>query len=200
MARTIAAAEAAERTEREQREREELLRDAEAEERAGAEVQWSRVIAVAEAGAVGQPNYLAEAYVPPTPNLFVPSGFAAYVPQRTEYDDDIVLRDPGAQIANTWFEIPVVDTQGNPAEVHLVPARVEPPSVTVPAQARETSRSERTRLPPQKKIAARTPTSPVTTRRQTRISQPAPAHEEAARKVVARAELQYQIKMRERPS
>lgn len=30
------------------------------------------------------------------------------------------------------WKIPVVDTQGNPAEIHLVPARAEPPSVTVP--------------------------------------------------------------------
>ncbi|KAI8550606.1 hypothetical protein RHMOL_Rhmol06G0120500 [Rhododendron molle] len=30
------------------------------------------------------------------------------------------------------WKILVVDTQGNPAKIHLVPARVEPPSVTVP--------------------------------------------------------------------
>ncbi|KAI8529956.1 hypothetical protein RHMOL_Rhmol11G0016300 [Rhododendron molle] len=30
------------------------------------------------------------------------------------------------------WKIPVVDTQGNPVEIHLVPARVKPPSVTVP--------------------------------------------------------------------
>ncbi|KAI8535824.1 hypothetical protein RHMOL_Rhmol10G0204300 [Rhododendron molle] len=50
-ARAIAASEAAERAERERKEREEPLRDAEAEERAGVEVQWPRVTAVAEAGA-----------------------------------------------------------------------------------------------------------------------------------------------------
>ncbi|KAI8550536.1 hypothetical protein RHMOL_Rhmol06G0114800 [Rhododendron molle] len=147
------------------------------------------------------------------------------------------------------WKIPVVDTQGNPAEIHVVPTRVEPSSVAIPvpnewvneairrmlamenvimraasgpplelrypapspprvqraaaqrpqAQGQAVSRSKRTRSPPQKKMATRTPTPPVTTRRQTRSSQPAPASEEAARKAVARAELQYQIKMRERP-
>ncbi|KAI8568337.1 hypothetical protein RHMOL_Rhmol02G0190300 [Rhododendron molle] len=219
------------------------MRDAEAEERAGAEEQWPRVTAVAEAGAMKWPNYSTEAYVPPTPHLFAPSGFAAYVPQRTEYDEEMVLRDPEAHIANTWSE-------GNPAEVHLVPARVEPPSVIVSvpnewvneairhmlamenvirraasglplelrylapsppraqraaakrpqAQGQAASRSKRTWSPPQKKIATRTPTPPVTTWRQARSSQPAPTSEEAARRVVARAELQYQIKMRERPA
>ncbi|KAI8568954.1 hypothetical protein RHMOL_Rhmol02G0240900 [Rhododendron molle] len=105
-ARAIATSEAAERAEREQKEGEDLLRDAEAEERAGAKVQWPRVTAVAEAGAVGRPDYSSEAYVTPTPHLFAPSGFAAYTPQRTEYNDEIVLRDPEAHIANTWSEVP----------------------------------------------------------------------------------------------
>ncbi|KAI8555090.1 hypothetical protein RHMOL_Rhmol05G0147300 [Rhododendron molle] len=80
------------------------MREAEAEERAGAEVQWPRVTAVAEAGAVGRPDYSSETHVPPTPHLFAPSGFVAYVPQRTEYDDEMVLRDLEAHIANTWSE------------------------------------------------------------------------------------------------
>ncbi|KAI8555266.1 hypothetical protein RHMOL_Rhmol05G0161600 [Rhododendron molle] len=70
------------------------MRDAEAEERAGAEAQWPRVTAVAEAGAVTCPDFLAEAYIPPTPHLFVPSGFAVYAPRPTEYDAELVLRDP----------------------------------------------------------------------------------------------------------
>ncbi|KAI8529967.1 hypothetical protein RHMOL_Rhmol11G0017200 [Rhododendron molle] len=76
----------------------------EAEERAGAEAQWPRVTTVAEAGTLTSPDFLAEAYVPPTPHLFAPSSFAAYVPQRTEYNDEVVLRDPDAHIANTWSE------------------------------------------------------------------------------------------------
>ncbi|KAI8551022.1 hypothetical protein RHMOL_Rhmol06G0152500 [Rhododendron molle] len=80
------------------------MREAEAEERTGAEVQWPRVTAVADAGAAGRPDYSSEAYVPPTPHLFAPSGFAAYVPQRTEYDDKMVLKDPEVHIANTWSE------------------------------------------------------------------------------------------------
>ncbi|KAI8568374.1 hypothetical protein RHMOL_Rhmol02G0193600 [Rhododendron molle] len=52
-------------------------------------------------------------------------------------------------------------SQGNPAEVRFVPARVEPPPVTVLAQGRATSRSKRARSPPQKKLAAGTPVPPV---------------------------------------
>ncbi|KAI8535407.1 hypothetical protein RHMOL_Rhmol10G0171600 [Rhododendron molle] len=103
-ARAIAVAEAAARAEREQKEREESLRDAEAEERARAEAQWPRVKAVAEAGTMTRPAFSAEAYIPPTPHLFVPSGFAAYVPRRREYDAKIVLKDPKVHIANTWTE------------------------------------------------------------------------------------------------
>ncbi|KAI8559675.1 hypothetical protein RHMOL_Rhmol04G0192100 [Rhododendron molle] len=72
---------------------------------AEAEVQWPRVTAVAEAGAVTRPDFSAEAYTPPTPHLFVPSSFAAYPPQRTEYDAELVLRDPETHIANTWTEV-----------------------------------------------------------------------------------------------
>ncbi|KAI8568132.1 hypothetical protein RHMOL_Rhmol02G0173600 [Rhododendron molle] len=107
------------------------------------------------------------------------------------------------------WRIPVVDAQGNQVEIHLVPARVEPPSVTVPVPnewvneairrmlafenvvrraGQATSRSKRTRSPPQKKIAARTPTPPVTSRRQTRSSQPVAASKEATKQAVARAE------------
>ncbi|KAI8543458.1 hypothetical protein RHMOL_Rhmol08G0219900 [Rhododendron molle] len=51
-----------------------------------------------------QPDFSAEAHVPSTPHLFVPSGFAAYVPKRTEYDNELVLRDPEVHIANSWSE------------------------------------------------------------------------------------------------
>ncbi|KAI8559726.1 hypothetical protein RHMOL_Rhmol04G0196500 [Rhododendron molle] len=105
-ARAIAASEAAERVERERKEREEPLRDMEAEERAGAGAQWSRVTAVTEAGAVTRPDFSAKAFVPLTRHLFVPSDFVAYVPQQTEYEDELVLRDPEVDIANTWFEVP----------------------------------------------------------------------------------------------
>ncbi|KAI8535522.1 hypothetical protein RHMOL_Rhmol10G0180500 [Rhododendron molle] len=109
------------------------------------------------------------------------------------------LSRPVIGLEMSW-KIPVVGTQGNPAEIHLVPARVEPPSMTIPAQGHAASTSKRTRSPPQNKMAMRMPTPPVTTRRQTRSSQPAAASEEAVRQTVARAELQYQIKMCERPS
>ncbi|KAI8572763.1 hypothetical protein RHMOL_Rhmol01G0225500 [Rhododendron molle] len=104
-ARAIAASEAVARAKRKQKEIEELLRDAKAEERAAAKAQWSRVTTVAEAGKLKRPDFSAEAYVPLTPHLFAPSGFATYVPQRTEYDDEVVLRDPEAHIANTWSKV-----------------------------------------------------------------------------------------------
>lgn len=104
-ARAIEASEAAERAEREQKEREEALRDAEAEERAGAEAQRPRVTAMVEAERTTRPVFSAEAYTPPMPHLFVPSGFAAYVPQPTEYDDELALRDPATHISSTWAEV-----------------------------------------------------------------------------------------------
>ncbi|KAI8536109.1 hypothetical protein RHMOL_Rhmol10G0230800 [Rhododendron molle] len=104
-ARAIEAAEAAERAARERKDKEEPLRDMEAEERAAEEALGPRVTAVAEAATVRRPDYAAEPYTPPTPHLFVPSGFSAYTPQRSEYDDETVLRDPLIHIANTWAEV-----------------------------------------------------------------------------------------------
>ncbi|KAI8530435.1 hypothetical protein RHMOL_Rhmol11G0058000 [Rhododendron molle] len=103
-AQAIAASEAAERAEREQKEGEDPLKEMEAEERAAEEAQGPRVTAVAEATAVKRPDYAAETYTPPIPHLFVPSGFSAYTPQRSEYEDEVVLRDPQTHIANTWSE------------------------------------------------------------------------------------------------
>ncbi|KAI8530228.1 hypothetical protein RHMOL_Rhmol11G0039800 [Rhododendron molle] len=54
-AHAIAASEAAERAEREQKEGEDLLRDAEAEERAEAEAQGPRLTAMAKAGGLKRP-------------------------------------------------------------------------------------------------------------------------------------------------
>ncbi|KAI8573239.1 hypothetical protein RHMOL_Rhmol01G0263100 [Rhododendron molle] len=148
------------------------------------------------------------------------------------------------------WTIPVTDAQGNLAEIHLVPARVEPPPVTVPApaewvneavrrmlalanlvrraaggfqlelrypaptarqaqraagkkpqaQGRATSRSKRTRSPPQKKLAARTPIPAATPQRQTRSSQAAAAGKEPVGQAMARAEERFRIAMRQRPS
>ncbi|KAI8572001.1 hypothetical protein RHMOL_Rhmol01G0164700 [Rhododendron molle] len=81
------------------------MRDVEAEERAAEEALGPRVTAVAEAVAVRRPDYTSETYVPPIPHLFVPSGISAYMPQRLEYDDETVLRDPLIHIANTWAEV-----------------------------------------------------------------------------------------------
>ncbi|KAI8568401.1 hypothetical protein RHMOL_Rhmol02G0196200 [Rhododendron molle] len=65
------------------------------------------------------------------------------------------------------------------------------------APGRVAPRGKRTQSPPQKKIVARNTTPPVTTRQQTRSAQPVATSQEAA---MARAEMQYQMKMREKPS
>ncbi|KAI8538363.1 hypothetical protein RHMOL_Rhmol09G0096900 [Rhododendron molle] len=74
-ARAIEALEAAERAERERAGPEGLAADMEAEERKAEEVQGPRVRAMDEAGAVTCPKFSVEAYMPPRPHLFVPSGF-----------------------------------------------------------------------------------------------------------------------------
>ncbi|KAI8567922.1 hypothetical protein RHMOL_Rhmol02G0158600 [Rhododendron molle] len=104
-ARAIEASEAAERAERERAGPEGLAADIEAEERAVEEAQGLRVRAVDEAGAMVHSEFSAEAYMFPTPHLFVPSGFQAYKTQQPEYDSELVLRDPRVHIANTWAEV-----------------------------------------------------------------------------------------------
>ncbi|KAI8568376.1 hypothetical protein RHMOL_Rhmol02G0193800 [Rhododendron molle] len=225
-ARAIAAWEAAEKAERERKDREDLLQDMEAEERAAEEAQGPRVKVVAEAAAMRRPDYAAETYTPPTLHLLIPSGFSAYTPQRSEYEDEMVLRDPQIHIANTWAE-------GNPAAIHLVLARVEPPPVTVlvptewvneairrmlaleklvrraaggfPLELRypESSplRAQRAAtMKTQKKLAARTTAPPAASQRQTRSSQAVAASKEVARQAGASAEEQFRIVVRKRPS
>ncbi|KAI8535806.1 hypothetical protein RHMOL_Rhmol10G0202700 [Rhododendron molle] len=104
-ARAIAAWEAAEKAERERKDREEPLQEMGAEERAADEAQGPRVTAVAETAAMRRPDYAAETYTPPTPHLLIPSGFSAYTPHRSEYDDETVLKDPQTHIANTWSDV-----------------------------------------------------------------------------------------------
>ncbi|KAI8535430.1 hypothetical protein RHMOL_Rhmol10G0173300 [Rhododendron molle] len=105
-ARAIEEAEAAARVERERAGSEGLAADVEAEEREAEKAQGPRVSAVAEAGALKRPEFSEETYMPPRPHLFVPSGFAGYrPPQQTDYDLELVLRDPGVHIANTWAEV-----------------------------------------------------------------------------------------------
>ncbi|KAI8572227.1 hypothetical protein RHMOL_Rhmol01G0181800 [Rhododendron molle] len=166
-AKAVEAAEAAARAEREaEGERagsEGLAADVEAEEAEAEEALGPRVSAVAEAGALERPEFSEETYTPPRSHLFVPLGFAGYrPPQQTDYDPELVLRDPGVHIANTWAEVQrggercerrresrpvvgglpellwkvdVVDHQGNTAEVELVPALREPAAVTVQVPA-----------------------------------------------------------------
>ncbi|KAI8555309.1 hypothetical protein RHMOL_Rhmol05G0164800 [Rhododendron molle] len=88
-ARAIEASEVAERAERERAGPEGLVDDIEAEEGQG-----PRVRAVDEAGAMIRPEFSEETYVPPRPHLFVPSGFPGFKPQQTDYDVELVLRDP----------------------------------------------------------------------------------------------------------
>lgn len=58
-------------------EREEALRDIEAAERARAEAELPRLPAVTVAAGMERAAFSATTCVPPTPHLFVPSGFAA---------------------------------------------------------------------------------------------------------------------------
>ncbi|KAI8568940.1 hypothetical protein RHMOL_Rhmol02G0239600 [Rhododendron molle] len=59
------------------------------------------------------PEFSEEIYTLPRPPLFVPSGFAGYkLPQQTDYDLELVLRDPGVHIANTWAEAEQRDIRG----------------------------------------------------------------------------------------
>ncbi|KAI8549169.1 hypothetical protein RHMOL_Rhmol06G0005500 [Rhododendron molle] len=116
-ARAIQEAEATARAEREaERERagpEGLAADMEAEERDAEEAQGPRVSAVAEAGALKRPEFSEETYTPPRPHMFVPSGFAGYrPPQQTDYDPELILRDPRVHIANTWAEAEQRDIRG----------------------------------------------------------------------------------------
>ncbi|KAI8538356.1 hypothetical protein RHMOL_Rhmol09G0096500 [Rhododendron molle] len=90
------------------------------------------------------------------------------------------------------WKVDVVDSQGNPTEVQLTPARIEPVAVTVQAQGRAASK-KRARSPPR----AQTTMPPAATRH-TRSSQPAAASKEASRKAVARAEELYRIEMHDR--
>ncbi|KAI8535524.1 hypothetical protein RHMOL_Rhmol10G0180700 [Rhododendron molle] len=100
-ARAIEAAEATARAERDGAEPEGLATDVEAEEAHG-----PRVSAVTEAGALKRPEFSEEAYTLLRPHLFVPLGFAGYKPpQQTDYDPELILRDPGVHIANTWAEV-----------------------------------------------------------------------------------------------
>ncbi|KAI8562215.1 hypothetical protein RHMOL_Rhmol03G0017400 [Rhododendron molle] len=104
--RAIEEAKAAARAEREaERERaapEGQAADIEAEEAEAEEALGPRVSAVAEAEAIKRPVFSAEAYIPPRPHLFVPSVFAGYKPPQIDYSDELVLRDPGVHVANTW--------------------------------------------------------------------------------------------------
>ncbi|KAI8549185.1 hypothetical protein RHMOL_Rhmol06G0006600 [Rhododendron molle] len=105
-ARAIEAVDAATRAERERAGSEGLAADIEAEEREAEEAQGPRVSAVTEAGALKRPEFSEETYMPPRPHLFVLSGFAGYKPpQQANYDLELVLRDPGVHIANTWAEV-----------------------------------------------------------------------------------------------
>ncbi|KAI8560879.1 hypothetical protein RHMOL_Rhmol04G0290200 [Rhododendron molle] len=108
-ARAIEAAEAAAKAKREveqERAGEGLVADIEAEERDAEEAQGPRVSAVAEAGTLKRPEFSEETYTLPRPHLFVPLGFAGYrPPQQTDYDPELILRDPGVHIANTWAEV-----------------------------------------------------------------------------------------------
>lgn len=86
-------------------EEEDVLREMEAAEKARAEAELPRQSVVTVAAATKRAAYSVTVYVPPTPHLFVPSGFATYRPRRTDYKAELVLRDPTAHISMTWAEV-----------------------------------------------------------------------------------------------
>lgn len=47
----------------------------------------------------------AETYTLSEPHVFVPSGFDHYVPQRDDYDFELVLRDPTEHLSVTWTAV-----------------------------------------------------------------------------------------------
>ncbi|KAI8550660.1 hypothetical protein RHMOL_Rhmol06G0124700 [Rhododendron molle] len=104
-ARAIEAFEAAVRAERERAGPGGLAADVEAEEREAEEAQGPRVSAVTKAATMMRPEFLEETYTLPRPHLFVLSGFAGYRPQQTDYDVELVLRDPRVHIVNIWAEV-----------------------------------------------------------------------------------------------
>ncbi|KAI8547544.1 hypothetical protein RHMOL_Rhmol07G0204400 [Rhododendron molle] len=107
--------------------------------------------------------------------------------------------------------IPVTDAQGNLAEIHLVPARVEPPPVTVPAPAEWVNEAVRRMLALenlvrraaggfQLELRYPAPTAPQAQRAAGKKPQAAATGKEPARQVAARAGEQFRIAVRKRPS
>ncbi|KAI8530044.1 hypothetical protein RHMOL_Rhmol11G0023900 [Rhododendron molle] len=112
-ARAIEEAEAVARAGTERAGSEGLAADIEAEEREAEEAQGPRVSAVAETGAMKCLEFSEETYMLSRQHLFVPSGFAGYrPPQQTDYDLELVLKDPRVHIANTWAEAEQRDIHG----------------------------------------------------------------------------------------
>lgn len=103
--REVEVAEVATGAKRARTEEEEALREMENAERARAEAELPRQTAVRMVKATTRAAFSAMAYVPPTPHLFVPSGFNAYRPWQTDYEAKLVLRDPTAHISMTWTEV-----------------------------------------------------------------------------------------------
>lgn len=50
-------------------------------------------------------EFVAKTYAPPESHMFVPSGFVHYVPQREDYDSELVLRDSEVHLSATWTKV-----------------------------------------------------------------------------------------------
>ncbi|KAI8535881.1 hypothetical protein RHMOL_Rhmol10G0209000 [Rhododendron molle] len=105
------------------------------------------------------------------------------------------------------WTIPVTDAQGNLAEIHLVPARVEPPPVTVPALAEWVNEAVRRMLALENLVRRATSGLPLELHYPAssppwaqRAATSAAAGKEPARQVAARAGEQFRIAARKRPS
>jgi hypothetical protein len=90
------------------RAQEELVRETEEAERAQEEGPGAYEVAVTWAEArrgEARAPFVAETYVPPEPHVFVPSGADSYVPRQSDYDAELVLRDPEYHLSRTWTQV-----------------------------------------------------------------------------------------------
>ncbi|KAI8568370.1 hypothetical protein RHMOL_Rhmol02G0193200 [Rhododendron molle] len=99
-------------------------------------------------------RFMAETYAPPEPHVSIPSGAESYLPLRSEYDAEQVLRDPDQHLFRTWAQNEAMEAgeerrsyrgrpQGEAAVIHFELERTKPEQITglVPIEwAREAAR------------------------------------------------------------
>ncbi|KAI8572799.1 hypothetical protein RHMOL_Rhmol01G0228600 [Rhododendron molle] len=96
--------------ERLRREEDIRAREAEPTERAQEEGPWTYKVAVTLADSIRRMprhRFVVETYIPPEPYVVIPSGAKSYLPSRSEYDAEQVLRDPDQHLSRTWAQVPI---------------------------------------------------------------------------------------------